>query len=251
MTLTQDRLIARLPHRPLRFYPQVESTNDLARNWLHEGASAGSVVIADEQLSGRGRLGRKWHTPPGVGLAVSVILRPKPANLPQITMLGALAIYDMLVNLGLPQVTIKWPNDVQVNGRKVSGVLAEAVWTGDQLAGVVLGMGINVRVDFTGTELADKAISIEPALGRPVDRADLAADLLAQVDKWQAGLGTVLLFETWKSRLATLGQPVSYAGFSGVAENVSPDGALMIRLADGRVQPVLAGDVAVENRRSI
>lgn len=247
MTLSEDRLQERLAPRAVRFYPQVESTNDLAMEWLHQGAPAGAVVVADEQRKGRGRLGRTWHTPPGVALAVSVILRPRPEYLPQVTMLGALAIHDMLVGLGLTDSGIKWPNDVHVNRRKVSGVLAEAAWTGDKLAGVVLGMGINVRADFGGSELAQQAISIEPALGRAVDRVNLLADLLARVDIWAGQLGTKTLFTAWQSRLVTLGQTVMYGGLTGTAEHVTPDGALSIRTGDGQLHRVIAGDVVVEN----
>ncbi|MCB9453782.1 MAG: biotin--[acetyl-CoA-carboxylase] ligase [Anaerolineaceae bacterium] len=248
MTLREDELQARLAPHPVRFYPQVDSSNDLALAWLYEGAAAGSVVIADEQHKGRGRLGRVWRTPPGVALAVSLILRPRPEDLPQITMLGALAIYDMLVGLGLADCGIKWPNDVQINRRKVSGILSEAAWAGDKLAGVVLGMGINVRVDFSAGELAARAISIEPALSRPVDRTDLLVALLARVDFWERRLGTGELFQTWKRRLVTLGQPITAGGLIGTAEDVTPDGALVIRTADDQLHRVIAGDVMVEDR---
>ncbi|MCB9456809.1 MAG: biotin--[acetyl-CoA-carboxylase] ligase [Anaerolineaceae bacterium] len=247
MTLSEDRLRERLAPRAVRFYPQVESTNDLAMEWLQQGAVSGAVVVADEQSKGRGRLGRTWHTPPGVSLAVSMILRPRPEHLPQVTMLGALAIHDMLVGLGLAKTGIKWPNDVHINRRKVSGVLAEAAWTGDKLAGVVLGMGINVRADFSGSNLAQQAISIEPALGRAVDRVDLLVDLLARADVWAEQLGTKTLFTAWQSRLVTLGQTVTYGGLTGTAELVTPDGALSIRTGDGQLYRVFAGDVVVED----
>lgn len=247
MTLSEDRLQERLTPRAVQFYPQVESTNDLAMEWLHQGAVSGAVVVADEQRKGRGRLGRTWHTPPGVSLAVSMILRPRPEHLPQITMLGALAIHDMLVGLGLATTGIKWPNDVHINRRKVSGVLAEAAWTGDKLVGVVLGMGINVRADFSGSDLAQQAISIDPALGRAVDRVDLLVDLLARADVWAGQLGTKTLFTAWQSRLVTLGQTVTYGGLTGTAELVTPDGALSIRTGDGQLHRVIAGDVVVED----
>ncbi|HEX2621511.1 MAG TPA: biotin--[acetyl-CoA-carboxylase] ligase, partial [Phototrophicaceae bacterium] len=239
MTLDQTLLAERLASRPLpyRFYHQVDSTNDLAQQWLREGAPSGAVIIADEQLKGRGRKGRFWHTPPGVALAISVILRPEPAALHQVTMLGALAIADLLDELGAADVGIKWANDVLLNGRKVSGVLSEAIWDGDQLIGAVLGRGINVRIDFTATELAQKAISIEPALGVPVNRADLLAKLLARIDYWSDRLGTRALFHDWRGRLVTPGKHVTitddHGTVSGIAQGVDDGGALLVRDDDG------------------
>lgn len=244
MELSAETVQRRLAPRPVRFYETVDSTNDLALDWLRAGAAAGSAVIADEQVKGRGRLGRTWHTPPGVALAVSVVLRPEPARVAQVTMLGALAIYDLLASIGLKDLGIKWPNDVQVNGRKICGVLPEAAWEGDRLLGVALGMGVNVRADFTGTELESSAISIEPALGRPVNRLDVLASLLERVDFWTARLGTAALFQVWKSRLTTLGRAVAVENVRGLAESVDSDGALLVRDASGAIHRVLAGDVA-------
>ena len=164
-------------------------------------------------------------------------------------MLGALAICDMLDHLGIEPVSIKWPNDVQVNGKKVSGVLPEVLWEGARLTGVVLGMGINVRIDFSSTDFADFAISIEPALGRPVQRLDLLKILLARVDYWFARLGTDELFETWKRRLMTLGQTVKVESeghvIRGVAQSVDSMGALIVCDNDSKSHRILAGDVGL------
>jgi BirA family biotin operon repressor/biotin-[acetyl-CoA-carboxylase] ligase len=231
----------------VRFFDTVDSTNDLALDWLRAGAPAGSAVIVDEQLKGRGRLGRTWHTPPGVALAVSVVLRPEATQVSQITMLGALAIYDMLEVVGLKDLGIKWPNDVQVNGHKICGVLPEAAWDGDKLLGVALGLGVNVRVEFAGTELESSAISIEPALGRKVNRLDLLANLLERLDFWYARLGMPVLFQTWKGRLTTLGRMVTVENVRGLGESVDSDGALLVRDSDGAIHRILAGDVALGN----
>ncbi|NJL56114.1 biotin--[acetyl-CoA-carboxylase] ligase [bacterium] len=246
--LTQAVLDERLHPRPVRFFQQVASTQDIAHQWLYEGAPTGAVVIADEQVAGRGRRGRGWVTPPGTAIALSVILHPEKRSAHQVTMLGALSIAEMLDSLGLGDVSIKWPNDVLLTGRKVCGVLPEAVWEGDLLRGVVLGIGINVRVDFSGSPLAASATSIEAALGQPTERADLIARLLARVDHWSALLGTNVLFEAWQGRLSTLGQQVAIADDQGIrhglAERVTPDGALLIRQADGTLATVTAGELA-------
>jgi len=262
MALTAERVQSRLASRAVRFYARADSTNDLALDWLRAGAAAGSVVVADEQVKGRGRLGRTWYTPPGTALIVSVVLRPTAEALGRVTMLGAVAIAEVVEQLPHPlapspsngegeqdrfTVGIKWPNDVQVNGQKVSGVLSEAVWEGDRLRGAVLGMGVNVQIDFSGTELAHTAISLEPAFGLTVDRLDLLADLLARVDYWTARIGSNALFEAWKSRLNMLGKTVTLLNgtIQGVAESVEPSGALLVRDATGTIHRMMAGDIGL------
>lgn len=241
MTLTIERLHQHLAPRPMRFYEQVNSTQDIALEWLRQGAPSGAVVICDEQMKGRGRKGRTWHTPPGVALALSVILKPQPAALPHMTMIGALAIAQMIDNVGVQAVTIKWPNDVRINGKKVSGVLPEAIWNGSQLLGVALGMGVNVRVNFDGTELDDIATSVEPAAGRPLDRVTLIAALLERVDYWIQHPSQV--YDAWKSRLDTLHQSVTIGEISGYAEDVDQQGRLIVRDENGHLHYITAGDV--------
>ncbi len=245
MTLTHNSLQLALQSRPFRYYEQIASTNDAAHEWLRAGASNGAVVIANEQLQGRGRKGRTWHTPPGVALAVSVILQPSAADLGRLSMLGAVAIADLAIAAGAQQVGIKWPNDVQINGLKLSGILPEAEWQRDQLLGAVLGMGVNVRVNFSGTELADQAISLETVVGRRLNRTDLLALLLERVDYWFARLGSDELFRTWESRLNMLGQTVEVNGIQGIAAAVDDQGALLLRDAGDQLQRVVAGDIAL------
>lgn len=249
MIMNHYNLQTALAPRPFRYYPRITSTNDAALEWLREGAKDGSVVVAEEQTEGRGRLGRKWYTPPGVALAFSVILRPSLDALPQVTMLGGLAVYELLEALnegrGEPhRVGIKWVNDVLLNGKKVCGVLTEAVWEGDRLLGAVLGIGVNVRVRFEVPELEHTATNVETALGRTFDRIDLLRDLLARIEHWALRLGSAELFTTWRAHLVTLGQPVTVGSISGIALDVDPDGALRVQTADGAVQRVMAGDVA-------
>lgn len=244
MSLSQDRLSKQLGVRPFQYFDQVDSTQGLAINWLLNGAQPSSVVIADEQLKGRGRVaGRTWYTPPGVALALSVILKPREDALPQVMMLGALAIAELLEFLGAEDVSIKWPNDVLLNGKKVSGVLPEAEWQGNQLIGVVLGMGLNVRVDFAGTDVEHKAISIEPALNKAVDRAELLTQLLDRIDYWSTYLGSDTLFKAWKSRLVTMGQEVTINGITGIAESVQEDGSLILRDDAGVEHRIIAGEI--------
>lgn len=249
MALSESLVQAALAPRAVRFYDVADSTNDIARTWLHAGAPDGAAVVADEQRRGRGRMGRIWQTPPGAALAVSIVLYPPPAALPRLSMLAAQAVCEVVESLGVDAVQIKWPNDVQIGGRKVSGVLVEAEWERDRLLGAVAGIGLNVSVDFSGTALAESAVSLADVLGSPPDRLELLAALLARVDYWYARLGSPALHERWRARLATLGQRVTVAGPAepvvGVAEDVDASGALLVRDAAGTLRRVVAGDIAL------
>lgn len=244
MTLSEQSLQSQL-NRPFKFVASVDSTNDVAKTWLLDGAPSGAVVMGDEQRKGRGRKGRVWYTPPGVALAISAILRPRFENLHLVNIIGALSVYDLARYVGCEKVGIKWPNDVQVNFKKVSGILPEVVWNGDKLVGVVLGMGINVRNNFTGTELEGKAISLEEAVNHALDRTDLAVYVLDRIDYWYGQIDTDYLFETWRDRLNMLGKEVAVESVAGIAVDVQSDGALRVENADGEVCTVMAGDVFV------
>jgi BirA family biotin operon repressor/biotin-[acetyl-CoA-carboxylase] ligase len=251
--MTSDEQIAAvLGDRPFRFYETIDSTNDVAIKWLREGAPTGAVVLADEQTRGRGRLGRSWHTPPGSALAMSVILRPQIDTLTRLSLLGALAVAEAVERIGVSGVGVKWPNDVQIDGGKVCGILPEAAWDDEVLAGVVLGIGVNFSVDFSDTELAGTAVSLEPVLGRTIDRFDLLARILARIDAWTSRLDDPALVDGWRGRLNMLGQPVRVMMpgdrvIAGTAETVDAEGALLVRAADGSVQRALVGDVVRES----
>lgn len=245
--LTQEQLAAALGDRPFRFFLSIGSTNDSALEWLRTGAPTGAIVLADEQTRGRGRLARGWVTPPGSALAVSIILYPPADSLTRLSLLGALAVAEALEEIGTSDVGIKWPNDVQIDRRKACGVLPEAAWDGDHLLGVVLGIGVNVAVDFSGTELAETAISLDAVLGHPVDRLDLLTRLLARIDHWAARLTDPALYDAWRGRLNMLGEAVRVIEIGdrvteGVAESVDADGALRIRTADGALRRMIVGD---------
>lgn len=235
-------------HRPFEYAQRLPSSNDRAQAWLRQGAQSGSVVIADEQTQGRGRRGRIWHTPPQVALALSYILKPSPYLATRASMVGALAVYDLCQHLALTPIAIKWPNDVQINCKKVSGILPEAVWQGDQLLGIVLGVGVNVRNQFD-EQLAPIATTLEAQANRPLQRLDLLLYLLQRLDHWSRHIHTDDVPLTWKARLNTLGQSVVIKGDNleiiGQAVDTTLDGALLIKTPDGSIQTVLAGDVSL------
>ncbi|MEM9951174.1 MAG: biotin--[acetyl-CoA-carboxylase] ligase [Chloroflexota bacterium] len=234
--------------QPFRYFESVDSTNNIAQSWLRDGADVLSVVIADEQRKGRGRRGRIWYTPPNVALAVSVILKPTTQVAPRISMVGALAVYDTCQYLNINEVGIKWPNDVQIAGKKVSGILPEAVWQDDHLLGVALGMGVNVRNQLDG-DLSDTATTLSLETSQPLNRAKLIAYLLERVAYWYSLVQKDDLVLAWKARLNTIGQTVTITGDNinivGQAVDIDPDGALLIEKMDGSIQRVLAGDVSL------
>ena len=207
-----EKFLASLPLSGLRYFDSIGSTNDEALAWATQGALDFSLVVADEQTTGRGRAGRKWVTPHGSALAFSLILRPaaSEAKSPSLfTGLGALALVEALKKLGLkPQV--KWPNDVLLNGKKVAGILVETVWMGDRIECLVLGMGVNVLKESIPppNELLFPATSVETELGRPLEREELLRDILSALVVWRAKLVTGELVKAWGENLAFRGEQV-------------------------------------------
>ena len=242
------------------WYDTVSSTNDVADQLACEGAGHGTVVAADCQESGRGRLGRTWHSPPGAGLYVSVVLRPGelpgPAALgslsaaARITLTAGVAVADALSGVtGLP-ATIKWPNDVMIGRRKVCGILAEGAATGGALRHVILGFGVNVLAAAYPPAIADRATSIEAETGRAVDRASVFAESLACLAerlRQLASGGFDAVLDSWRSLSpSSVGTRVEIPSRNGwveaVTAGVDPDGALVVE-AEGALRRVIAGEV--------
>lgn len=248
---TDERLRDALWPRPFRFYERAGSTNDIAANWAQENAASGSVVIAEEQLTGRGRFERTWVAPPGTALLFSTILRPRlvPERLSRMTMIGAVSLIEILSEFA-DDLSLKWPNDVLLKGRKLAGILPEANWQGNQLAFVVLGIGLNIQIDFTGTPLEHTAISLGKAIGRSIDRGKLLADILRRIDYWTPRAADIELWRAWRSRLATLNQNIQVTfpdgqTIMGKASDVDEDGALQLIDREGVLHRLLAGEVTL------
>ncbi len=238
--------------------PSTTSTNDVARDLAARGAPEGTVVIADYQTAGRGRLGRRWLAPPGTSLLCSLVFRPplglEPLPHPtDLTMLCALAAANAVEKTaGLP-VSLKWPNDLVVvreeSWRKLGGLLAETGVSGDRLEFIVVGVGINVNVPAeTLPELAPDATSILAETGRETDRDLLLDQFLNEVasrhERWRAGERP---WAEWAARLATLGRAVRVVTAEGerhgIAEAVDEEGTLLLRTPDGAFHRIRVGDV--------
>lgn len=253
----EQMLRAHLSHLPLsdvRYFAETSSTNDEALAWLKAGATDGSLVVADRQTAGRGRLQRRWITEPGGALAVSLILHPstvETAHLALFSPLAGLAVADGLAACCGLEAQIKWPNDVLLNGKKVCGVLAETSWQGDRAFGVVLGIGVNVAPQAVppADVLLFPAISVEAAAGHPINRWQLLAAILDSVFAWRKKLGSPSFIHAWESRLAYKGKPIQIQMPDGKLEGrlvgLDPQGGLMVQTAAGKLEIVTAGDVSL------
>lgn len=238
--------------RPLVLRHETGSTNDDVRAAAQAGAPTGYTVLADAQRAGRGRRGRAWHSPPGESLYVSVLLRPRlaPADAPVIALAAALAVCDAVATV-LPSdrvLTIKWPNDVRVDGRKVAGVLVEGALRGAALAHAVVGIGLNVRGRALPEELAASATTLRLARGgADLSRVPVALALLvgleARLDALAQPGGAADAIAAVAARCDTLGRRVAIDEVAGVAESIAPSGALCVRRDDGELVEVRAGEV--------
>jgi BirA family biotin operon repressor/biotin-[acetyl-CoA-carboxylase] ligase len=247
--------------RQIEYRESVGSTNDLAKQLARAGAPEGLLVIADEQTTGKGRLGRTWTTPKGSALAMTLLLRPQlpPYEAPRITLVAAVAAAEAVRAVtGLP-IGIKWPNDLQVQGKKICGILTEMDAEVERIAFVVCGIGLNVNLprEQMPPEFQETATSLMAELGGPVRRAALVQAVMAGFEEvyalFTAGRFDQVL-DRWRALSVTLGQAVRVISVTGapdvegIAEDVDPDGALLVRLPDGELRRVLAGEVSIRPR---
>ncbi|MCX6031294.1 MAG: biotin--[acetyl-CoA-carboxylase] ligase [Chloroflexi bacterium] len=252
--------------RPALFFPSVGSTNDVIHAHATAGAAEGLLAVADEQTAGRGRLDRRWWAPPGSSLLMSLLLRPSiPAvRAGQLTMCLGLAAAEGIEQATGQRPALKWPNDLLLAGRKLGGMLTELRLDGDRLEYAVLGLGVNVNVEFDERRttnddgewssvvhrwsLTNTATSLSMALNRPVARLPLLVAILARTEVWYDRLlAGESPHEAWAARLDTLGRAVTVTlaagALAGTATGVNAEGALLVRDEDGQIHAVWAGDV--------
>ena len=241
----------------LVYVQQTGSTNDDARRLAREGAPEGTLVITEFQSKGRGRLDRAWVAPHGSSLLISILFRPNlaPHQVQRLTMGCGLAVADAIqAQTGL-RAGLKWPNDLLIGASKVGGILTEIGLEGLEVDYAVVGIGLNVNLELAQfpAGLHMPATSLSHEAGAKVSRLPLLQSLLQRVEQQYLALKAGRSpHRDWAARLITLGQPVTVTVFDsvlvGTAEDVDADGALLVRLEDGRLERVLAGDVSIRRQ---
>jgi BirA family biotin operon repressor/biotin-[acetyl-CoA-carboxylase] ligase len=247
-----DNLGTRFFGQRVIYYPSLPSTNDAAKEEAQKGASEGTVIVADEQTAGRGRIRRGWLSPKG-SIAFSVILHPKVAYLPSLIMVASLGVAHCIEKVTGLKAEIKWPNDVLIKGKKVCGILIESEVKGKRVDYAVLGIGINANIKLSDfPEIQPSATSLSHELGREVSRLDLLRCLLAEIERLYLALPSGdAVYRQWRDSLVTLGKRVKVrsgeTSYEGIAESVASDGSLLLRQPDGSLTKIVAGDVTLRD----
>jgi BirA family biotin operon repressor/biotin-[acetyl-CoA-carboxylase] ligase len=236
------------------YIPQTDSTNLQARLLAEQGAEDGTVVIADQQSSGKGRMGRYWVSPAGVNLYLSVILRPdiQLRNATQMTFLTAVAVAEAIEASGDFSPQLKWPNDVLLAGKKIAGLLNELNAETEQIHFMILGIGVNLNMteDQFPANLRSPATSLLVAGGMEIPRLDFTRNLLQRIDHLYAlylDQGFTPILSRWEKRCNMLGKKVEvdyqHSRLTGIVKGLDDAGALLLTLPNGAEERVLAGDV--------
>ena len=238
----------------LHYFAELGSTNTHARVLAEGGAAEGEIVIAESQTEGRGRLGRRWESPPFVNLYLSVVLRPRlaPACAPQITLMAGVALVETIQPLIEQTPMIKWPNDILVGGKKIAGVLSEAVCDSERVAHVILGIGFNLnyRSSSMPPQIRNRATSVADLTGNSVERESALLRLIHNLDRCYGDLeesGFESLRPRWDRYFGLRGRRVRIENFDqvfmGYARGIDRDGALLVEDDRGALQKIYAGDV--------
>jgi BirA family biotin operon repressor/biotin-[acetyl-CoA-carboxylase] ligase len=236
--------------KKIHYFDYLASTMDLAMQLGMQSAPNGTLVLAESQTKGRGRLGRSWFSPKYKGIYLSLILRPKipPSSSPVLTLLAAVSICEAVKKSTGLDVQIKWPNDVFICNKKISGILTEMNAEVDKVNFVVIGIGLNVNNDRKA--LIAQATSLKEQLGQPISRVILLQELLRRIENnylLLEGKGPQAIIDKWRSFSLTLGRRVKIycqdKQIEGAAVDIDQDGALLIRKDSGLMQKVFSGDV--------
>ena len=260
--LHADDLLARLGKtkivgRDIRVFEETTSTNDVIEKLARDGVKEGVVVFAESQTKGRGRLGRKWMSPTHKGLWFSILLRPdlRPQETTMLTVASATALRRAIKNVTGLSADIKWPNDLLIGGKKVVGILTELSAEVDRVRHIILGIGVDVNQDADEfpAELRKIATSLKVEAGEQISRAELAVEILHELDADYAricGGKFSQVADEWEAGCATIGKNVSVQmgvqKICGRAEALDDDGALLVRTEHGHLERVIGGDVTVE-----
>ncbi|KIL48038.1 biotin--[acetyl-CoA-carboxylase] ligase [Jeotgalibacillus campisalis] len=242
--------------RSIHHYDAVESTQKIAHKLAQEHAPEGTLVIAEEQTAGRGRMARSWHSPKGSGIWMSLLLRPElpPQKAPQFTLLTAVALVQAIEDICDVQVEIKWPNDLLINNRKVTGILTELQADSEQIHSLIIGIGMNVnqkQEDFP-KELVDIATSLAIEKGSEVSRAAIVQRTMYHLEKYyhlymEKGFAPIKLL--WESYAISIGRHITARTFngsiSGIASGITEEGVLLLEDDQGAVHSIYSADIEI------
>ena len=243
----------------LYYYDEIGSTNDEAFRLGTRGLPNGTVLIADAQNSGRGRMQRVWHSPAGANIYTSIILRPdfEPARAPQISLAAGIAVAEAINPYCGHRAQLKWPNDVLIGGKKVCGILAQMKMAGDAIDFVVVGIGINVnlRHDEFPKDIEDIATSLSIEAGQELSRPELIFRLYENMTTWYKSLlkhGFEPVRKAWLGLTPMIGQTVQVVFreevVSGKATGLDEDGSLILQTDASEIFRVTAGDATIIKR---
>ena len=234
------------------YFSTLTSTTDAARLAAQQGAIAGTVIIAGEQTAGKGRMKRTWISPRG-NIAMSIILYPDTASLPYLVMIASLAVVHSIEAVTSLKAQIKWPNDILIDGKKVCGILIENEVKGNKVIYSSIGIGINIDLNVADyAEILANATSLKSKSGKDL-RIKIIRSLLTEFERLYLKLPDgKSIFEAWRARLVTLGKKVRVSSrgqtLEGIAASVDESGTLVLRLADGSLTRVVAGDVTLREK---
>jgi len=240
--------------RSVHHFQSLDSTNAVAYQLALEGAAEGEIIIAESQTKGRGRLGRKWISPPLANLYLSVVLRPEipPQQAPLMTLMAAVATAGAVHAFSGLEPTIKWPNDILLRNRKVAGLLNEIHSEMDRIHFVILGIGVNLNMGekMFPKEIRGLATSLKREMGQSVSRKLFLQSLLEQLEIWYEAFvreGAPPILQAWREKAHLRGKHVKVASFgeilSGTAIDIDDDGALILETREGKRERVVAGDI--------
>ncbi|MFC1860156.1 biotin--[acetyl-CoA-carboxylase] ligase [Chloroflexota bacterium] len=234
------------------YYPSLSSTMEVAKREAKHEAAEGTVVVADEQTAGRGRIKRVWLSPKG-SIALSIILHPSVVSLPSLIMLASLAVVHSIEAITGLKPQVKWPNDILINNKKVCGILIESSVRGKAVDYAVIGIGLNVNLKLTDfPDIPSTATSLSNDMGSDVSRLRVIRQLLVEVERLYLALKDGgAIYEEWRDSLVTLGRGVRVksgkTAYEGVAESVARDGSLLLRRSDGNLSKIVSGDATLRD----
>ena len=257
--IRQD-LTAQTVGRHIYLFGEVASTNSVLVRLAKAGALEGTVVLAEGQTAGRGRMGKVWFSPAGVNLYASILFRPPcaPSEVAVFSFIASLALFDAVQEEGA-EPAIKWPNDILAGKKKVAGILAESAVSEDRVNFVILGAGVNLNVERETLRSAlgpagQNAVSLREATGREIDRNAFVARFLTLLDEWfqiYRSKGARVILQAWRDRDITTGRRVEVREgpevFDGRAIGVNTEGCLVVQDSRGKVRRVTSGEIRFLN----